>query len=279
MSTIDEIGYIWDACAPSDCDSDEGERDSVDDEEGQERDDDEAAPAAPSSPGPAAPPAPPSTPLNPARPSASSTAATPASVPYQSIKSVPIVSSRRASLRQFLSSNIDFSSLLHQTKFLPDDALLAFVSALISLCEGDYNPDGTDSSSSSGSTVDPAVDEFVCNGSRKTAQEIIRSCAVPPPSQSNPTPLGTSAFAEVLLCEVALRNRDRITAIFPLLEEHYKLTLGRQKTCTFHTEKAATGLLRICNRFADKPALFSSLVQLYRLLIPPRSDNSVTSAL
>ena len=54
---------------------------------------------------------------------------------------------------------------------------------------------------------------------------------------------------------------------------------SRSLSLSLTTHHPLPGLLRICNRFADKPALFSNLVQLYRLLIPPKCDNAVTSSL
>lgn len=59
-------------------------------------------------------------------------------------------------------------------------------------------------------------------------------------------------FAEVVIAEIALRNRDRMPAQWPLLAEHYRLRLQATAALSFGVEKAATGLLRLCSRVLSR---------------------------
>ena len=286
LSTVDEVGYFWDAVAESDeereagdgdadsGDADSGAADSVDDEEGAGIDDPPSTPSGGPSGGPSGEPsAPPSG---------------PPSTPYHSISSVPTSHffSRRAGLRQFLASNVDFGAILYQTKFLPDEGLGAFVKALIELCEGpsegartpvtpesSEQPESSEPAATCAAELDPSIDEFVSNGSSKTAVEIIKACAVVGGSGGT---VGGRAFCEVLLCEVALRNKDRIKGLFGMLEDHYKHVLGgsmgAHAECTFHTEKCVTGLLRICHKVGGKEKMFERSMGLYKVLLKSNGE-------
>jgi hypothetical protein len=67
-------------------------------------------------------------------------------------------------------------------------------------------------------------------------------------------------FAEVLLTEISLRNRDRVACTWPLLKEHYKRRLQGAKVVSFGVEKAATGLLRLVARVASRPGMSTQML-------------------
>ena len=63
------------------------------------------------------------------------------------------------------------------------------------------------------------------------------------------------AFAEVLITEIALRNRDRLSVVWPLLSAHYSKRLSGASHVSLGAEKAAYGLLRLCCRAGGRPKL------------------------
>ncbi|CAN0491219.1 unnamed protein product, partial [Laminaria digitata] len=79
------------------------------------------------------------------------------------------------------------------------------------------------------------------------------------------------AYAEVLIAEIALRNRERVKLVLPLLLEHYRRRLGAASYATFSVEKAATGLLRIVSRLFFRPGLSAPLSRALSWLVPPHA--------
>jgi hypothetical protein len=87
-------------------------------------------------------------------------------------------------------------------------------------------------------------------------------------------------FAEVLLVEITLRNRDRIATMWPLLKEHYKRRLGGARVVSFGVEKAATGLLRLSARVASRPGMSTQMLSDgLSWLLPNHAHPDVVKAL
>lgn len=77
-------------------------------------------------------------------------------------------------------------------------------------------------------------------------------------------------FAEVLVTEIALRNRDRLTVVWPLLSAHYRKRLSGASHASLGVEKAANGLLRLCCRAGGRPRLAPLLLSdALAWLLPP----------
>lgn len=75
-----------------------------------------------------------------------------------------------------------------------------------------------------------------------------------------------------LMISLALRNRDRITLIWPQLHAHLATIMGNDvaKSANAIVERATVGLLRVCQRLltyhqAAAPDLMRSLVLILRL--------------
>eukprot|EP00980_Cylindrotheca_fusiformis_P011299 scaffold2599_cov125-Cylindrotheca_fusiformis.AAC.9 len=128
--------------------------------------------------------------------------------------------SPRARVRKRLMKSCDFVGLVSDSRFMDDEGLCHLLEALISLI--------------------PAI---------STEEKVFGDFPISPASE---------AFAEVLICEIALRNRDRLTMLWDsLLQAHYKARL--ESIAQIYTEsqedllpkmngcveKAITGLLRI----------------------------------
>lgn len=86
-------------------------------------------------------------------------------------------------------------------------------------------------------------------------------------------------FAEVLIAEIALRNRDRIACLWSLLAEHYRVRCGSAGTLSFSVEKAITGLLRVISRMVSRPGMGVQLVDALSWLVPPHLDPSIAEVM
>ena len=147
--------------------------------------------------------------------------------------------SRRSRLRKQLTQQCNLADLARQTKYYPDNTLLAFVEGVKAVIAGKEPPQVEGD--------EPAPDEddeFYAGGSWQTAAEMKRICGKEA-FRPGVVSMGSKAYAEVLLCEVALRNKDRLDKLWPALAEHYENVLGKTEYLTFAVEKCASSLLRI----------------------------------
>ncbi len=128
--------------------------------------------------------------------------------------------SPRARVRKRLSKLCDFSIILSETRFLDLDGVTALLQALTLLVRGE-------------------------NGKISSDKDI--SLVLSPASE---------ALAEVMITEIALKNRDRIGALWSsTLKYHYECRLSQESDGSVKSlsvsvipgiEKCLTGLLRIC---------------------------------
>jgi len=135
--------------------------------------------------------------------------------------------SPRGRVRNRLEKCCDYVGLVSDSRFMDDEGLCTLLQALIALL-----PDST-SICKSGDDGERSPDE-------------------------TPVSPASAAFAEVLICEIALRNRDRLTMLWRnILQAHYSARLEAIAHCytdneeaqwqilSGSIEKAITGLLRI----------------------------------
>ena len=100
----------------------------------------------------------------------------------------------------------------------------------------------------------------------------------------------SEAFAEVLICEIALKNRDRLSVIWhKVLKDHYHKRLGKeqpalvsssdsndqkvQNSATPGIEKCVTGLLRICACAVKREHVGSDVLTSLILVCPSIDDH------
>lgn len=153
--------------------------------------------------------------------------------------------SPRARVRKRLVRACDFAGLLSESRFMELSGIKTVLAALVDLIDG-------------ASTEKPELD----------AED---------GDSANPISPASEAMAEVLLCEIALKNKDRLRALWePLLKEHYtrrltvvKNTASDQSAITAidpGTEKCVTGLLRLCACAVPREELADEVVSSLALL-------------
>ncbi|GMI16873.1 hypothetical protein TrLO_g1702 [Triparma laevis f. longispina] len=153
--------------------------------------------------------------------------------------------SKRARLRKLLRDQCKFEDLVRSTKFFPDASLLAFVEALKGVIGG-REVEGAKGGGGEG-------EEWVTGGSKQTAAEIRRICAGEI-FEGDGVSMGNKAWAEVLLCEVVLRNKDRIEKTWGAVAAHYEEVIGKALNFTYAVEKCACCLIRIISRMDGEGA-------------------------
>lgn len=94
------------------------------------------------------------------------------------------------------------------SRYMADASLYAFVSALVSLIEG------FDDDKNGSATVSRSSYSLISSTQRCAKWKSVSHSSV--------------AWLEILLVDVALRNRDRFVLIWPVLELHYTRTLCGQ---------------------------------------------------
>lgn len=201
--------------------------------------------------------------------------------------------SPRARVRKRLGKVCDFESLVSDSRFLDMDGVMDLLGALLDVVKRGGGAVGHDPTEEPGAGIglsprwpvsaDPSV------------------FAISPASE---------ALAEVLICEIALRNRDRIGTLWDaMLKDHYSIRLGnhidrhpptsdrqhsdsaipqQQRNVSFAMipgmEKCVTGLLRVCaftvhREHEVSTDVLSSLQYLYPPMAGLRWSSSLSSRL
>ena len=158
--------------------------------------------------------------------------------------------------------------LIAESRFLGQDALQHLLQVLIDLIHAS-------SSSPSSLPASTSQDEYTL----RLRQQIPLPLPLSPASQ---------AFAEVLLAELALRNRDRISSLWPtVLAPHYQKRLQPSSSSSASSsslspslglEKVVAGLLRLCIRLFGHDRLADSMAHALTWLTPPSLASSSCSS-
>jgi hypothetical protein len=167
--------------------------------------------------------------------------------------------STRARVRQRLSQLVDFDGLIiGESRYLSEEGLSDELNSLV---------------------------EIICDSSKMTSSSAHGT-------DNNGALLGlplspaSEAFAEILLCEIALRNRDRFALIWDtILRAHYNSRLtyrhsrGRERGDEDHQpetikltsgiEKCVTGILRLCVRTSNRNMISNEVLSTLNILHPP----------
>jgi hypothetical protein len=171
--------------------------------------------------------------------------------------------SPRRRVRKRLLKSCDFPGLISESRFMDDEGLSSLLDALVSLV-----PVSTSDSRSSSSSTQQ-------NGSATDSEFSSTTERIP----QNPVSPASAAFAEVLVCELALRNRDRLTVLwYNHLKDHYVGSLinlsntftsdekEHMKIMTGAMEKSITGLLRISCCAVQRGEIANDVLETWRLL-------------
>ena len=215
--------------------------------------------------------------------------------------------SPRARARKRLARVCDFASLVSESRFLDVESVQDLMMALVDILKSSSNSNiGTGSDDEGGDTVSASVPETSGGGGASAAASPVSAGIRGHPSRPSapgdpslpasfsPLSPASEALAEVLLCEVALKNRDRIGLLWDnVLSQHYKDRLGKkQRKQLSHSksetsmptsqeeqllsilmipglEKCATGLLRICTWNVHREDVSNKVLGALKVLYPP----------
>eukprot|EP00579_Thalassiosira_antarctica_P012680 CAMPEP_0201921956 /NCGR_PEP_ID=MMETSP0903-20130614/10133_1 /ASSEMBLY_ACC=CAM_ASM_000552 /TAXON_ID=420261 /ORGANISM="Thalassiosira antarctica, Strain CCMP982" /LENGTH=2026 /DNA_ID=CAMNT_0048459001 /DNA_START=149 /DNA_END=6229 /DNA_ORIENTATION=+ len=170
--------------------------------------------------------------------------------------------SLRARVRQRLSQLVDFHGLIAESRYLSEEGLSDTLNSLVEIIR--------DSSKKT-------------NSSENGDEEALVGLPLSPASE---------AFAEILLCEIALKNRDRFALVWNnILRAHYNSRLTYRPSShvggdaategglppsetiklTPGTEKCVTGILRLCAWTSNgrDTAIANQVLSTLKILHPP----------
>jgi hypothetical protein len=157
--------------------------------------------------------------------------------------------SPRARVRKRLLRACDFAGLVSESRFMDLKGVQDMLSALVDIVDKAEKSD-TPASPATSTEEDGNVEGVLIDGALSTSDGFDVSPA-------------SEAFAEVLICEISLKNRDRLGVIWQsVLKGHYQRRLGQSNLSSLSSsesvitsihrlpspgiEKCVTGLLRIC---------------------------------
>jgi len=171
--------------------------------------------------------------------------------------------SPRGRVRRRLAAMCDFYGLVADSRFLSLEGIQASLSALAEIL-GAAN--GKNAFATNSSLTQPLV---------TSEGNVKEDFFISPASE---------ALAEVLICEIALKNRDRIKLIWEFLRLHYQTRLGFTNSLSDDTviehgvktnsetvigagiEKCATGLIRICICMSQRAQVANDILPSLKFL-------------
>jgi len=215
--------------------------------------------------------------------------------------------SPRARVRKRLALVCDFAGLVSETRFLDVESIHNLLNALIELIQqaGKHQ-------NNLNKVVRSKSSNFI---SQETKLKIGPDMAIalsgnPQKGRidenslfSIPLSPASEALAEVLVCEIALRNRDRISSLWKtILRNHYHLRLHKRQNSggigglkrqltdlSFSEmdgtglrdaamEKCVTGLLRLCYSTVHRIDIVNDVLESLTLLVPPKGGLLLSSS-
>jgi len=158
----------------------------------------------------------------------------------------------RAHVRRRLNSAFDFSNFLSESRFMDIKSVISFLQALVQIItEGSF-------------TIDSIADREP-QSANHAQLSMIPALVITPASE---------ALAEVIICEVSLKNRDRLILIWDkVLRHHYRdrfnralkiLGDGTQSNLLYlqpGLEKCLTGILRLCSHGLGRGDIADGLLE------------------
>ena len=159
--------------------------------------------------------------------------------------------SQRARVRRRLAATCDFDGLLSESKYFKVDCIRNQLRALIDLING------------VGASVN-LIDSFPVEA--ESTDDCISSFEISPASE---------AYAEILITEIILKNRDRLSQLWDVLHAHYLNRLKVQEGMIHENEfalftpgieKCCVGLLRICSKAIQRENVTDDMIEYLKLL-------------
>ena len=195
--------------------------------------------------------------------------------------------SPRARVRRRLQQLCNWEALVSDSRFLTEQGLSAMMESLVSLINSpNHITEG----------LAPAIPSREASLERTDSSDISVSTPVFIAKSYNvPVSPASEALAEVLICEIALRNRARLKYLWTsILQEHYLSKLTRllvkpPSSSNEHVlqkvlpdpglEKRVTGLLRLSQCALQRGEIANEILSSWKYLLPMTDDQHASSPL
>lgn len=190
--------------------------------------------------------------------------------------------SPRARVRERLRNAVNLKSLVMDTRFLNDAAVVTIMRAIVDLLASASRP----------KTLNPPVSANAVKPERSgSVSSASSSNSFTAPYLYVPVSPASEAFGEVLLCEIAIRNKDRLKELWnEVLQDHYlsslTTTLVRPPSWTSTKipanpglEKRVTGLMRLSACALSRGDIANEILSSWKFLLPTNDDQLATSPL
>ena len=196
--------------------------------------------------------------------------------------------SARARLRGRLENSCQLESLISDSRYLDDESIKQCLMALMDLL-----PNGPQNGKPT--VIDPSKFSTPAKlgmGDRSVSDVSISTASFAAISNwSIPVSPASEAFAEVLICEIALKNRDRLKMLWSdLLHDHYvgRLAKPLSERSTRHSqgivapdpglEKRLTGLIRLSVCSTKRNGMANEILSTWQDILPISQEQEESKA-
>lgn len=191
--------------------------------------------------------------------------------------------SPRARLRGRFRNSCNFKGLVADSRFMDDDSIRTLLGALVELVSIASRPSVAPGNSPRGASLERTHSDISTSTDVFLGTESVWSVPLSPASE---------AFAEVLICEIAVKNKDRLKILWTeILQDHYLSQLasilvnpsdGNVPTkvpVDPGLEKRVTGLLRISACAVQREELANDVLSSWKYLLPMNEQQHAASPL
>ena len=182
--------------------------------------------------------------------------------------------SPRARVRIRLARACDFHSLISESRFMSTEGIKDMLQSLVEIIKAKPSV-----------TLDESAMDEESKDSGLSPEDIFDLRLPTPPTGNFPLSPGSAALAEVLVCEIALKNKDRLKHFWKdMLEPHFRRRLAgisenlKEKTEVRRTmmdsgiEKCVTGLLRLGACATSKEEVADDILKTWKSILPSSEE-------
>ena len=193
--------------------------------------------------------------------------------------------SPRARVRERIRSFTDLKAIISDSRFMDDEGILNVLKSLTELIISATRPP-----LNSSAPLIPPRRPIDCSASESSFSS--GSFAAPSSQLHVPLSPASEAFAEVLLCEIAIKNKDRLKTLWDgALQDHYVGQLSSLLVTQSEggnttripvnpgLEKRITGLLRISICALKREGIADDVLSAWKFVLPRNADQHAVSPL